>query len=151
MSIEITSATAKTHAPDRDTWSSMLRGWSSRCPACGHGRMYSSYLKVNDSCPSCGEELHHHRADDAPPYFTIFIVGHLIVAGVLAVEDLWAPPSWVHALVWTPLILASSLWMLPRIKGALIGLQWANRMHGFSGQDDDPAAPDALQPTREAG
>ena len=55
-----------------------------KCPACGKGAMFNAYLKVNDRCPACGEELHHHRADDAPPYFTMLIVGHIVVALVLA-------------------------------------------------------------------
>jgi uncharacterized protein (DUF983 family) len=113
----------------------MCRGFAQACPACGEGRQFKSYLKVVDACEACGEELHHHRADDAPPYFTITIVGHVIVAGVLMVEDLFAPPSWVHALLWIPLILGLSLLLLPRIKGALVGLQWAFRMHGFAGKN----------------
>lgn len=115
----------------------MLRGAAQKCPACGSGRLYSSYLKVNEQCPSCSEELHHQRADDAPPYFTMLIVGHVVVALVLLVEDMFAPPTWVHAALWAPTILILSLWLLPRIKGALIGLQWAWRMHGFSGTEDE--------------
>lgn len=113
------------------------RGMSCRCPACGEGGLYRAYLKVVDSCERCGEELHHQRADDAPAYFTILIVGHFIIGGVLASEFV-APnsPFWVPALFWSALALAWSLWMLPRVKGALIGLQWANRMHGFGGHTD---------------
>ena len=115
----------------------MRRGALCRCPACGEGRLYRAYLKVVDNCARCGEDLRHQRADDAPAYFTIFIVGHFIIAGVLATEFV-APnsPFWVPALFWSALALAWSLWMLPRIKGALIGLQWANRMHGFGGHTD---------------
>lgn len=150
MAIEITqsSATPDQNTAKRPVFAAMLRGWSSQCPSCGNRTLFTSYLKVADECASCREELHHQRADDAPPYFTMFIVGHIIVAGVLAVEDTWAPPTWVHAVIWTPLIFIMSLWLLPRIKGALIGLQWANRMHGFSSEDDDPAAPEPEpQPT----
>lgn len=113
------------------------RGMRCRCPACGEGGLYRAYLKVVDSCERCGEDLHHQRADDAPAYFTIFIVGHFVIAGVLATEFV-APnsPFWLPALFWSTLALGWSLWMLPRIKGALIGLQWANRMHGFGGDTD---------------
>jgi len=93
--------------------------------------MFGRYLKVNDTCPGCGEALHHHRADDAPPYFTILIVGHVIVGAILPVERAYVPPLWLHALLWLPLALAMSLWLLPRIKGAIVGLQWALYMHGF--------------------
>ncbi len=113
------------------------RGIGGRCPACGEGRLYRAYLKPVDSCRACGEPLHHQRADDAPAYFTILIVGHFIVAGVLASEFV-APdsPVWVPALVWSAGALAVSLWLLPRVKGALIGMQWANRMHGFGSESD---------------
>lgn len=99
--------------------------------------MFSKYLKVADECSVCGTELHHHRADDAPPYFTIFIVGHILLGGVLSLEQAYAPPSWVHLIIWLPLAVIACLVLLPRAKGALIGLQWAHRMHGFAGPDSD--------------
>jgi uncharacterized protein (DUF983 family) len=117
----------------------MWRGTRGKCPACGAGAIYRGYLKVSDQCPDCGEELHHQRADDAPPYFTMFIVGHFVVGGVLALEQAYKPSAWLHIAIWLPVVLISSLWMLPKIKGALIGLQWALRMHGFGRQgDNDP-------------
>lgn len=67
----------------RPIFASMLRGALLKCPACGVGAMFWRYLKVAESCPHCGEELHHHRADDAPAYFTIVIVGHIVVSLVL--------------------------------------------------------------------
>lgn len=120
----------------------MVRGWRQRCPACGEGAIYGKYLKVNDKCPKCGLELSHHRADDAPPYFTMTIVGHVVVGLVLIVERKYHPEMWVHVALWGPLTLLMSLWLLPRVKGALIGLQWAMRMHGF-GTHPDPAEPEA--------
>lgn len=124
--------------PRRDVKTAMLRGWRLKCPACGRGRLFRKYLKVADTCPACSEELHHQRADDAPPYFTMVIVGHVVVAGVLALEKAAAPPSWVHLSLWLPLTVILSLVLLPLIKGALVGLQWALRMHGFGGTQDAP-------------
>ena len=118
----------------------MRRGLAQACPACGRGRLYAGYLEVAPECAACGEALHHQRADDAPPYFTMLIVGHVVVGGALSVERAFAPHMMVHMLLWLPLTVALSLWLLPRVKGALIGLQWANRMHGF-GNGPDPAAP----------
>ena len=118
----------------RDKWLSVRRGFTGHCPACGEGKIFHAYLKVSETCPNCGEELHHHRADDAPPYFTILIVGHVIGAGMLwAEESNDAIPLWIHSLVWPIVTLALCLMLLPRIKGALIGYQWALRMHGFEG------------------
>ena len=114
----------------------MRRGFAGRCPNCGKGPLYRAYLKVVDRCESCGEDLSHQRADDAPAYFTIVIVGHFVVAGVLASEVVLPnSPFWVPALFWSAMALAASLALLPRIKGTLVGLQWANRMHGFGGPE----------------
>ena len=130
---------------ERSTSQSMLRSAKLTCPACGRGALYSSYLKVVDACPHCGEALHHQRADDLPAYFTMFITGHIVVALVMIVEGYFAPELWVHALIWPPLVLALSLFLLPRIKGAAIGLQWAQGMHGFAkGAAAGPAAKAAL-------
>lgn len=116
---------------ERSVLLSLLRGARLSCPACGKGAMFRRYLKVADSCPACGEALHHHRADDAPPYFTIVIVGHVVVGLMLAVEMAYRPPLWLHAAIWLPLTLLLALLLLPPIKGALVGLQWALLMHGF--------------------
>ena len=129
----------------RDTWRALRRGWRQRCPACGKGRIYGGFLKVNGACNVCGQELHHHRADDAPPYFTMLIVGHVVVGLVLSVEMHFHPQMWVHAVLWGPAVVLLSLYLLPRIKGALIAYQWALRMHGF-GSAPDPALPEAWPP-----
>jgi uncharacterized protein (DUF983 family) len=115
----------------------MINGLKQKCPACGRGALYKKYLKVADTCPNCGEELHHQRADDAPPYFTMVIVAHVVVAGILILEKAYAPPTWVQLVIWLPLVVIMSLLLLPLVKGALIGLQWALRMHGFGGTPDD--------------
>lgn len=133
----------------RPTGQAVWRGALGHCPRCGVGRLYSRYLKVVHACATCGQELHHHRADDAPPYVTIFVVGHILVGGVLALEQAMAPPTHIHLAIWLPLALVSCLLLLPVAKGALIGLQWAQRMHGFgadSGQDQPaPVAIDRQQ------
>ena len=77
---------------DRPLWSALLQGFRQRCPRCGRGGLFRRYLKVVDTCPACGEAMHHQRADDAPPYFTILIVGHLIVPAALLLEQTAQPP-----------------------------------------------------------
>lgn len=135
MTVEITTQSnkpaQKSGAHKRAWWPAMLRGFATKCPSCGTGSLYSGFLKINDTCPSCSEELHHHRADDAPPYFTIFIVGHILLPAILAVEKIWHPAVWVHLSLWFPLTIFLTLFLLPRIKGAVLALQWALRMHGF--------------------
>ncbi len=109
----------------------LWRGFLRRCPNCGKGAIFQRFMKVADRCACCGEELHHHRADDAPPYFTIFIVGHIVIPLVLVVEKLWQPPLQVHFALWTIVTLALTLALMPSVKGAIVALQWALRMHGF--------------------
>ena len=138
--------------PPRDAWTATLRGWRGRCPHCGEGRLFRAFLKVVDHCPACGEAFHHQRADDAPAYFVILIVGHVVVPIVLAVETAFAPPYWLHAALWLPLTLAMSLSLLQPIKGVIVSLQWAYRMHGFNPFDApaDDAIP-APAPARQDG
>jgi uncharacterized protein (DUF983 family) len=116
---------------ERSILLSLLRGARLTCPGCGKGAMFRRYLKVADECLACGEALHHHRADDAPPYLTIVIVGHIVVGLLLAVEIAYRPPLWLHAVIWLPLTVLLALLILPSIKGAIVGLQWALLMHGF--------------------
>lgn len=145
MAIEISRPDAGPIEARRPIATAMLRGARQKCPACGTHNLFTRYLKVADACPGCATELHHHRADDAPPYFTILVVGHLVVGGILAFEMAVAPQAWVHALIWLPLTLALCLVLLPRFKGILVGLQWALRMHGF-GTGPDPSEPEPVQP-----
>ena len=116
---------------DRSWKRAMWRGGLGKCPACGRGALFQKFMKVNDACPHCGEALHHQRADDAPPYFTIFIVGHIMVPLVIIVERVWQPSYLVHGILWLPLTLALTLALMPIVKGAVVGLQWALGMHGF--------------------
>jgi uncharacterized protein (DUF983 family) len=103
-------------------------------------------LRVSDSCPACGEELLHHRADDAPPYFTIVLVGHIVLPLLMMVELAFAPPVWLHLLLWLPLTAGLCLLLLPRVKGAIVGLQWAHRMHGFEHSRAGTAPAEAAVP-----
>ncbi len=116
---------------DRPMKPAMLRGWRRLCPNCGSAPMMGGYLKVRDACPSCGEALHHHRADDGPAYLAILIVGHLMAPLLLASFTLWRPDPLVLTVVFSAGCVALSLWLLPRLKGTIVGIQWAKRMHGF--------------------
>lgn len=126
---------------DRRSWPrSVWRGAKKACPQCGKGRLFVGYTATASHCGSCGLDISGHRADDAPPYVTIMVVGHLIIPLALAVRQLFEPPLWLQFAIWLPAILIAGFWLLPIVKGAFIGLQWANRMHGFAGPDADPSA-----------
>jgi uncharacterized protein (DUF983 family) len=116
---------------DRPMRPALLRGWRRRCPNCGAGPLLRGYLTVRDSCQVCGEELHHQRADDGPAYLTILIVGHLMAPLILWAFIEFRPDPLVLASVFSVGTVALSLYLLPRLKGMLIAIQWARRMHGF--------------------
>jgi uncharacterized protein (DUF983 family) len=126
-----------TDPDDRALKPALLRGWHRRCPNCGTGPMLRGYLTVRDTCPSCGEDLHHHRADDGPAYLTILIVGHLMAPILLFTFVKLRPEPMVLALGFTVATVVLSLYLLPRLKGAFVAFQWAKRMHGFGAHPDD--------------
>ncbi len=125
------------YRPHRAIWPAMKKGLACKCPNCGEGKMFRAYLKVADTCPNCGEELHHHRADDAPPYLVIVIVGHLLVGIFLHIEMVHSLHPMIYIWTMIPATIVLSLLLLPVVKGAVVGLQWAKYMHGF-----DPNGPD---------
>ena len=122
-----------THLQERSTGQAIWRGLLCKCPHCGHGKLFRSYLKVVDNCDACGEQLNLHRADDFPPYIAIMIVGHVLVAVMLHMEisggNAYNPLVYLLAMV--PLAIILPLLMLPSIKGGIVGFQWAKHMHGF--------------------
>ncbi len=119
---------------ERPVKPALVRGWRRRCPNCGAGPMLQGYLKVRAACTVCQEELHHHRADDGPAYLTILIVGHLMAPVILWAFTTFRPDPLVLASVFSVGCAALSLYLLPRLKGAMVALQWAKRMHGFGAQ-----------------
>lgn len=120
---------------------SLLRGWRRKCPACGSGPLMQDYLTVRDTCPVCSEELHHHRADDGPAWATILVSGHLLAPLMLVVFSVFRPEGWVMALGFSMVFLLLALYLLPRLKGMFVALQWANRMHGFGDEPDADFGP----------
>ena len=125
----------------RDLWTAMKRGFMCRCPRCGEGKLFKAFLKVGDSCTTCGLDYTPHRADDLPAYLVIIIVGHIVVPVVLWIETNYSPAIWLQMSIYLPFTLISSLLLLQPVKGAVVGFQWALRMHGF-----DENAPSDIPP-----
>ena len=73
---------------------------------------------------------------DRPAYLVIAIVGHIVIGAFMGVEATITLSIWQHILIWVPMTILASLALLRPIKGAVVGLQWANYMHGFGGEDD---------------
>ena len=120
------------------------RGIGHRCPNCGDAPLYRKYLKVVDHCGACGHALGEYRADDGPAYFTILLVGHMVIAPMLFLQWIWKAPIWL-VLPLTLIPLAGiTLWTLPRVKGALIGLLYSL---GVAGDQAPGSELDASEPS----
>lgn len=109
------------------TWLGVKRGLKHRCPNCGEGQLFRKYLKVQEQCAACGHDNAQYPADDGPAYFTMLIIGHVVIAPVLIFPFITEWPAHYVLLTTLPVLAAFTLWLLPRVKGAVIGLQWAIR------------------------
>ena len=103
---------------------SAMRGLACKCPRCGRGKLYAGFLTLRPKCEACGLDYAFIDAGDGPAVFVMFIAGFIVVGMALLVEIKYAPPLWVHALLWLPLILVVTLAPLRLIKGLLIALQY---------------------------
>jgi len=102
----------------------VARGTFGRCPRCGHGKLFKSYLKQVESCAFCGEQLGHIRADDGPAWLTILLVGHILAPFLLGVVPHLTWPDWAIMAAILTFTLVLTLAILPRSKGIFIGLIW---------------------------
>ena len=116
----------------RLTRPALLRGWRNKCPRCGQGNLLKGYLKVADSCPVCKLDYSHHRADDGPAYLTLLLVGHIMAPLLHFVFAKWRPEPLVLFTIFAVGCVGLSLYLLPRLKGAIVGFQWARGMGGFA-------------------
>jgi uncharacterized protein (DUF983 family) len=121
------------HLPPLNAWpmppllTAVGRGFLGRCPACGKGRIFKGFLKVVESCEVCSAPLGLARADDAPPYFTILIVGHIVIP-LLFIVDKAQLPIWMMSLIFLPLTVALTLALIRPVKGATVGLMLSLNM-----------------------
>jgi uncharacterized protein (DUF983 family) len=122
---------------DRPLGLSIRRGIMGKCPSCGDATLFQTFLSTHDLCPNCGEEIHHHRADDGPPFFSMFMVTPLVVAVMIIYEGIATPPVWHHLVIGIGLSTTLCIGLIRPIKGLFVAVQWAKRMHGFGA--DQPA------------
>ncbi len=110
---------------EKSTLKGIARGLACRCPNCGEGRLFSGFLTLRTPCEVCGTDNTIYPSDDFPPYLTILVVGHVILPLFMWVDFVYAPAMWVQAAIWLPATVIMSLVLLPRMKGATVGLCWA--------------------------
>jgi len=111
----------------------LLLGLRCKCPACGEGRLFARFLKPAQHCTSCGQSFIGHQADDFPAYIVILLLGHILIPVMIEVNHAFAIPLLWQSIIWPVFALLLAIGMIQPVKGAVIGLQWAKRMHGFAG------------------
>ena len=101
-----------------------LAGLSGCCPRCGKGKLFAGFLSLRPRCGHCGLDFSFADSADGPAFFVMFLSGFIVAGSALAVEMIYAPPYWVHAVLWVPLILITTLVPLRPVKGLMIALQY---------------------------
>ena len=102
-------------------------GLAGRCPRCGQGKLFSGFLKVADRCSVCGLDLSKADSADGPAFFIMLLVPALIIPLAMWVEFSYVPPLWLHAVLWTPLIIGLSIALLRPLKGVMVALQFKHQ------------------------
>jgi uncharacterized protein (DUF983 family) len=114
--------------PDSPTLlQSISRGLACKCPRCGQGKLFSGFLGLRPRCDVCGLDYAFIDTGDGPAIFIIMLAGAIVVACALVVEVKYQPPFWLHAVLWLPLILATTLLPLRSMKSLLIALQFHHK------------------------
>lgn len=117
--------------PERPAWPAIRRGLRRRCPNCGEGALFDSYLGLASACPACDEDLSYARADDGPAYLSMLVTAKVMGTAMLFFYERVLPSPWVLFAIFGTGVVVMALWLLPRFKGMIVGIQWAKRMHGF--------------------
>jgi uncharacterized protein (DUF983 family) len=101
----------------------LRRGFAKKCPNCGLFPIFSRYVKTHKKCSKCGINFSEYKSDDGPAYFTIFIVGHILIPLILLTEKHLSPPTFIQMIIWPLITTILTLWLLPKIKGAFLAFQ----------------------------
>lgn len=122
------------------TVSPIKAGLACRCPACGEGPVFKSFLELAPRCTSCGADFSKADAGDGPAFFVMFLLGIIIMPPVLLVQIVFSPPAWVHLLLWTPVIVVLAALLLRPFKSVMFALQWKHSAAEtrWTGKEDDP-------------
>ncbi len=121
----------------KSVWSIGLKG---RCPRCGDGKLFHQILNVRDKCDKCNLNYRFADAGDGPSIFVLFLLGAVMVGAALYVELTFAPPLWLHAVLWAPVTMILAIAMLRPMKGVLIALQYRNKAEQGVWDDTSPTA-----------
>ena len=130
METEALSVTVPSRVAEVSLALAMRRGFLGKCPSCGRAALFRSYLQQIESCPVCGAEFGRIRADDAAPWLTLIVVGHLFLPLIFIVNLAALLPFWIGVTCWAAFFCGVALVVLPRAKGLFIGMLWVTRAAG---------------------
>lgn len=122
------------------------RGLALRCPTCGVGKLFTRYLKPTKACTVCGTDNTVYPSDDAPPYLTALIIGHVFVPPLLWFDKAYDPAFWLEMAIALPLFALLTMAALPFVKGAVIGVACAT---GVTREAVGPAKAETATEPRE--
>ncbi len=118
-------------------WLAALRtGWTGRCPRCGEGAIFASWMTLHERCPVCGLNLADHDAGDGPAVFLIFILGTVITIAALVVEAWLRPPLWLHFTLWSALTLGATVALLRPARALTLGLTYVTRTGAIEDEEE---------------
>ncbi|WP_447762958.1 DUF983 domain-containing protein [Sphingopyxis panaciterrae] len=90
------------------------------CPECGAPTLFDGPVKFRERCGACGLDYGAYNVGDGPAAFLTLIIGALLIALALTLDSVFAPPLWVHVILWVPLTAAAVVYGLRLAKGALV-------------------------------
>ncbi|MBB3034769.1 DUF983 domain-containing protein [Alteriqipengyuania lutimaris] len=118
----------------------LLRGLRGKCPRCGEGRLFRTWLKPADTCAHCGQDWSVQQADDFPAYIGIFVVGHLLAPIVIAMIGSYGMSAWLTLAIILPVAVAMLIGMLQPVKGGVIAFLWWFGIGAFVQERPEPGA-----------
>ena len=89
--------------------------------------MFHNLLEVRAACEHCGLDLTATDSGDGATALVILALGAVIVGLAFWVEFRFAPPLWVHAVLWPVVTVPAAVAMIRLFKAALIAMQYRHR------------------------
>ncbi len=102
-----------------------------KCPACGEGKLYDSFMKITEKCPACGLEIKKHESADGPAYIAMFLTSIIVIIAAISVEVIYRPEFWIHIIIWSFFTVFIGITSLIFCKALFIGLQYKYRSDDF--------------------
>jgi uncharacterized protein (DUF983 family) len=98
-----------------------------RCPRCGNGSLFDGFIKIAEKCKACDLSFAGHDTGDGPAFFIILPLCLIVAGSALWVDLTFAPPMWVHMVIWPIFIMGVTALAMRPIKSIMVALQYRHR------------------------